>query len=408
MSLLSKIRNIFNEKDEELQEELLLDNALKQLNTKIENSKNEVLENTHRISTEIYSKLKDLHVLLSTLEKEDLEDKRGKASKDIKDRFCSVAKQQISSIENPEKDFDDVNKFLNDVSNTLNNLGGLTPKQMLHIKFFFAEQSRNIPKRTDEIRNLVNEARKEIEIHDAEYIKIKTLRYEIEEINTDIKEKSGAINDSENYLDNLRNRVEILSEELKKINTDSIETARKGLEEIEKRKRQSQQEADSYLDIERLIKKLKYEKKINDYILDAYVESPSKALIMDAELKIIDSIKEGLKLYNEDKIDIDKKKAEKAEEILNNPQKLKELRKNILDSEKELAEKEKELEKLLPLANKRKNIEKEKVFSEEALKKAENTIKSLKNEIAQLEKNKERLIIELKMSLSEKLNVNVV
>src|SRR3989344_9225620 len=133
MSLLGKIRNIF-EKEPELQEELLLDDALKQLNTKIENSKDQILENTYKISTEISSKLKELHLLLSSLEKEDIEDKRGMASKDIKDRFCSVAKQQIKSIEKPEKDFDDVNKFLNDVSHTLNTLGGLTPKQMIHIK----------------------------------------------------------------------------------------------------------------------------------------------------------------------------------------------------------------------------------------------------------------------------------
>jgi len=168
MSLLSKIRNIFNEKDEELQE-LSLDEALKQINAKMENSKGEILGNTHKISTEIYSRLKELHTFLSTLEKEDVEDKRGMASKDIKDRFCSVAKQQINSIEKPERDFDDVNKFLNDVSHTMNTLGGLTPKQMIHIKFFFAEQSRNIPKKTEEIRNLVNEARKEIENHNSEY-----------------------------------------------------------------------------------------------------------------------------------------------------------------------------------------------------------------------------------------------
>ena len=78
MSLLSKIRNIFNEKDEELKE-LSLDEALKQINTEMENSKGEILENAYKISTEISSRLKELHTFLSTLEKEDVEDKRGMA-----------------------------------------------------------------------------------------------------------------------------------------------------------------------------------------------------------------------------------------------------------------------------------------------------------------------------------------
>ena len=66
------------------------------------------------------------------------------------------------------------------------------------------------------------------------------------------------------------------------------------------------------------------------------------------------------------------------------------------------------MEKVLPLANKRKIIEKEKIFDEEAMRKIENTVKSLHNEITQMAKNKERFMTELKLLLSEKLNVNVV
>jgi len=288
MSLLGKIKNMFQDKQEEPLEELNLDEAIEKFNSGIQDHKEEILDNVYNISNSMYSKLEELHKALSFLENYEISDKRAEASKTIKDRFCDNAKSQIKSIEKPGKNIEDLSRFIEEVAGTMSKLGGLTPKQMMHIKFFFASASRNVSKKADEINKLLKEGKKEMASGKMKvYTKISETRKLIEKANNKIKEKDTAIEENKKYINNLEGKKKEIGENRNSTAAEDIENSKNSLKQAENSLNSVQQEIDSYLDVERILKKLKHEKQINDSIIDGYIESPSSTLRGDEEFMII-------------------------------------------------------------------------------------------------------------------------
>jgi len=114
-------------------------------------------------------------------------------------------------------------------------------------------------------------------------------------------------------------------------------------------------------------------------------------------------------LWGKGKLDVDSKKAEKANDIVKNKDHVKALRVRLLNAEKTLEEKEEYFEtKMVPLQNEQERFLKEEKFTEEAIRKVEDSIKSIENEIDETKKEKEKLHQELKFLLSQQLNAKIV
>src|SRR3989338_8037756 len=189
MNLIEKLKDIFHEK------ELTLEHALKRIENDAGKHEKETLDIACRLSGKAHSEFHALCALLENFEKADVQEKRARASKSVKDRFCAYAKSQIRSLGKPEKNMEDIRDFVNEASGIINSLGGLTPKQMMHIKFFFAEDMRPVSAKIVEINALLDEAKK-LASGKKSYSEIKKMLERTEELGNAIKENTGSIENS--------------------------------------------------------------------------------------------------------------------------------------------------------------------------------------------------------------------
>ena len=132
------------------------------------------------------------------------------------------------------------------------------------------------------------------------------------------------------------------------------------LEDINSKMKLLKQEIDSFLSIEKLLKKFKHDTDSKDILIDEYIQSPNKAILIDKDLSILEIVSKALELIKKEE-NKDEKRIEKAENIVKNKKYLAEKRKLLLSVLDYITEKEKELEKrskpLIEKASKLRNEE---------------------------------------------------
>ena len=407
MGFLDKLRKSFK-KEEVIEEiELSLEELIARADKKIEESESEAVEKAYELVEEIAKELEALSVLIDNLAKLDPEGVM-QAPKAVKKRFCSYSKNQIGSLKKPTKETTTIRDFLNKTYTTVHNLGGLTQKQIMHIEFFFKDDFRPVIKKSREISDIVDEARKCLRADMPDYKKIKDLHKKMQELDKSINEKNSRIAVIHSGLERLRNDQKELSGRIGSIDTGDFKQCSHEIEEMEKKISNIEQELASFLSIEKLLKKLVHEKKIKNELLDAYTQSPVKALLKDEDLKITGFVKEALELHKKGSIDVDEKKIEKAAKIIDSTDYLKEQRKMLSEAIKETDKKKGHMNNvIMPKLDRKKAAEDEKTRVESDIKKLEENLEAVPREIEDIEKKKKALKEQIADTASKAMNAIV-
>jgi len=202
-----------------------------------------------------------------------------KRSENVKERFCTIAIRQLNNI--PEEP----GELLNTAGNLLNTLGGLTQRQILHINIFFKDDFSPIGRKMKELEQLLkmDESGKDHRHAVQLYQKIKSL-----EVREDVP-----VEPLERFIAEMSERLESAKgETIDEPKNEHLARIRKSLEEL-------RQEINSFLPVQKLLKKYAYAKHLKDPMIEEYIDSPSSALIMDEHLKIIDYVEEASKMFSE-------------------------------------------------------------------------------------------------------------
>jgi uncharacterized coiled-coil DUF342 family protein len=174
---------------------------------------------------------------------------------------------------------------------------------------------------------------------------------------------------------------------IKELDNESSESdlLKKELEEKQKSKKLLEQEIDSYISVDKLLKKFRHKKETKDDLIDEYILSPSKALLKDEGLRIIEIMKNVIE--TSERGTEDEKKIERAREIIKNTDYLKERRGTVLALAKEIRQAETELEeKLKPIKDRSAELKSEKISLEQEIYQKRKLLDSTNQKILDMEK----------------------
>ncbi len=222
---------------------------------------------TAKVVSQKFNELKELVMVFSKAR--TLNNHKG--AEQIKDRFCSVTLSQIAALSGD----------IDGVRNTLNNLGGLTHKQIMYIKAFFEQDFQPVLRKTKEIQIILENNRDET----ADYRKATRFYKKI----IDLEEEKKRV-----HADRIVNqeKVENLKVKLGSVSSRTVGAVDESeLGEARRRAASLRQEIDSFLSVQKLFKKYQHDHNIKDQLLDEYIKSPSSAILLDKNLRIIDLTK---------------------------------------------------------------------------------------------------------------------
>ena len=365
-----------------------LGEAIAVIREELEKLQNKNKEESYQAALKIHQEIRTLILLIDEFSKKEIYD-RAKSSAAVKERFCNLSRKQLSSLEEPSKD--NPTTFLNSIRAVLGNIGGLTERQMVHISFFFKDDFRPVAKKIGEINIFLD-----VEETSGDHQKAVSLYDRLEWIT--------------NRNNNLSELILINEDRLKQIKEKHLPELAKQPNNFELLKNEAKlksikQEVDSFLAIQKVLKKYVYIGEVKDKLIGLYIESPSTALAMDNDLKIIDFAIQASLLVRKGKIENDKK----LETIINSHGYLQKKRDELIDAENDtFAEKEKyssEQELFETSIKTRTNRLAEMEGEIKDLKKA---AESMKEEISSLQSEAAKKNAELHMLASKLLNANII
>ena len=238
-------------------------------------------------------------------------------------------------------------------------------------------------------------------------MEVKELHEKIKELDRKIIEKGSKTGIIKKGVERLEKDIESTKNSISKLDTDDYEKTNQEISALENKKSIIEQKITSFLSVEKLLKKLIHEKQVKDNLINVYIESPIKALLTDKDMKITSFIKQALELQEKGGIEVDEKKIEKANKIINTDY-LKTNRKNLIEVMKELDKKKEYIcNTAEPKLEKKKKQEEELNRLNLDLEKLQNNIKDLPNEIKDMENQKASLRNEIAQEASKIMNAIV-
>lgn len=388
MSFLDRIRGALNQEQEPTELELSLEELISRIDEKTSKQDKDLTEKAYSIIEDIHSNLSDLSNIIGILEK--VEPESGlPGPKAVKDRFCVTARQQLASVETPAKEINEIREFLNKTHTLINNLGNLTQRQLMHIQFFFKQDFIPVSKKMKQINSKINEARNILRSR-LEVAKIKELYKKVKELDRSIIEKGSKSAVIKKGIERLEKDIEDTKKNISKLDTSDYEKTSQATASLENKRSIIEQKITSFLSVEKLLKKLVHEQG-GSALINLYIESPVKALLEDKELAITKFVRQALELQEKGGIEVDEKKIEKANKIINTDY-LKTNRKNLLEVLEELEKKKEYMENTAkPKMEKKKRLEQELSKLETDMDKLKNNLEKLPEEIKNLERKKSSL-----------------
>lgn len=363
-----------------------LDEAMKIVESELSTRQRQDLDQSYMRATQMHHELQLLSKLIDEFSSKPAPD-MGRSSEGVKERFCTLSKRQISSLGSPDKA--KPQEFLREVGELMNSLGGLTQRQILHINFFFKEDFKSVGRKMKEISLLLS--------HDSrapDHQKAVDMRRKINYLERQKEQAADAIKQLE---EKLTQPKPALPEVPRHPDTHNLDAA-------ESKLKSKKQEIDSFLSIQKVLKKYMYISESKDKILEAYVESPSSALLADENLSIIEHAAKASVMVNEGKIEADRKLeivASSAPYLAKSRSELQELQERIAQAKKKYFE---ELESFESALKARTNMMAEQEGENKA---AEKMLKAEKEELEHLEKEIASLRAELLMTVSRLLDAEV-
>ena len=274
MGILSKI---FGEKEEK---KYSIDEAAAAIQKQLDGIQSRNKSQMQDAANKIRAELKQLRQIVKEFAAKETPE-FAKRSENVKDRFCTIAMKQLDT-NMPEEPA----ALIQTSRNLLNTLGGLTQRQILHINVFFKDDFAPIGRKMKEIENLLK-----LDNMGGDYGRALELRQRLGILNGKINEL-----DTDNIEDKIKELNQNLSEEEKTVVTEpdasQLAKTRKDLQEI-------RQDIDSFLPVQKLLKKYLYAKQIKSPMLDEYINSPSLAILEDADLSIVEYVAEASTMFSE-------------------------------------------------------------------------------------------------------------
>jgi hypothetical protein len=361
-----------------------------------------VLEAAHNASINACDELQNLDELFKNLAKKEVTDELAKKQKALVDRFCAIGGEQISGMLAPEKNVKETKEFLEKCIQLTERLGKLSPREALRIKFFFEADFSKISEKVREINTITKNGLESFAVLDKHKLYENT---EAEIIATELN-----LEEKTNELERIESKLSSLNEINQKLEKEVFNTRNEmsGYEqkenEIEKKEKSisaTKQEIDTYISVNRLLKRLKHDSFMNDELLDLYIQSPSSALMKDEKLRIMDFIKEALTLPIEDR-----RLIEKAKMIDKN--KLALMRNNLVKTHQSIEiERAVVKEKLSPIKTDYEKQKTKKEYTEKELSETEKNKNETTEQVKQLKKNLSYLYEKRKNMLEELLEIKI-
>lgn len=340
-----------------------IDEAASEIQKELESIQSKNKNQMENVARRIRLELNQLHQMVKEFAAKETPE-FAKRSENVKERFCEIAAKQLVSV--PEEP----GELLRSTSNLLNNIGGLTQRQILHINIFFKEDFLPIGRKMREIGHLLR-----LDNMGGDYAKAMEIYQKIKLAETKVNDLSDPPGPLEETIKELKQRHDE-EEKVKITEPDNLHLIRirKSLEEI-------RQEIDSFLPVQKLLKKYAYAMHLKDAMIDEYINSPSAALLLDEDLKIIEYVAEASGMFSE----------------LNEGKREAILRGRLL-----LGEKRKELEKIM-----KKELEESAGYEEEkskynrAMAEKRNTISRIEQEMREAQKELDDMAAEKKEAEEE-------
>jgi len=364
-----------------------LHEAMEIIEKELERLDKENLEQANRDAMMVESEIRQLLVLIDEFSRKPTPE-LGKSSENVKERFCLLSRKQLASLGTPDKSRPQ--EFLRAVRSALDSLGGLTQRQVLHINFFFKEDFKPAGKKINEISSIISGAAGVTDHHKAVEMNMKLASMQNQK---KLVENSIAAGEAELRSIGSRSMPELPHHP----DTNSLNAA-------ESKVSSKRQEIDSFLSVQKTLKKYLYISEAREPVVESYIESPSSALLADENLSVLGHLSRASELAKAGKIENDRK----LDIIVSAAPYLRKSREELAGMLKnhELEKKKYfgELESFESSIKERANILSDR---ENETKMLEKTIKSEKEELDTLSREIDRTSAELLLLVSGILDANV-
>jgi len=353
--MFERIKSMFRKKPEEKRvEELTLEEAEKFYKERLAGMEKEALEKCRTAQATITNRFSTLKSLFTALAEANIQEERAASSKVVKDRFAARALEIVDTTPGNElNSIADMRKFYYDVTDILSALGNITPKQAIHIQFFFGEQMSKIAAETE---NICKDARSVNEILEPLLRKEDALDsafYEIASLQNGIRSDQERINQVLDDIIELKKRKEGMNIE----DLSELESLREKLKDLIKKRREFKHRIETdFSSVARLLKKYRYHEQYSSKrdvkLLDEYIEQPHEAFLADDDMKIKKFLDEAVLLATSGDIDIDVKTIQRVETIFDNFDDLKKMKEEDAEITQEMEAIQRVIEKeWLPKVN---------------------------------------------------------
>ncbi|MCD6092561.1 MAG: hypothetical protein J7J38_00900 [Candidatus Aenigmarchaeota archaeon] len=378
MSFISSLKKLFGGRKEEIKEETVsLDNLINFMKEKNREEIKEIEDESKRFREKIRSGFKELSKMLDDFKKIEARDDLSKASVAAKNNFCDRAINILSKMPPVTSD-----EFVGEAYKIIDEINNTTPRQMMHMDFFFRDNVEKIVSKIKEIKQTLDEYQEFLSTNILS--DIEKLRHEISSVKKS-ESKIGYIEMNiksiENDLNELKEREQKQSENIPYVDREKINELKRELNEITESKKELEQRIEtSFGGIKKLLKKFAYDvkDKHRQNLINSYIASSSNSFfVKDKGLEIKEILKEIKSLIEDKKIEADEKRYERVCLILSDFPFFEKLKNDYCMTNEKIAAKERE-------------IKKEEKFMER-VKKSKAELKSIRDKIAELKKMKSQL-----------------
>ena len=344
-----------------------LNNALSFFEQELGDKEKQALQEIEDLKKAIPNCISTFRTSLKELEQAKVEEERARGSQIAKDSYVKKSLKLLENIK-PE-DYMDTEK----VNSLINSLMNLTPRQALHMDFFFKDEMMKISKDIKKIKtildNITNLKTSGVLKHKKT---LKKLVIDNKNIETSLVSYDKKIQELEKGKQEWVAEIKDKTDKLTLLEMSGFEQTKTKATEMKKEKERIQQKIDnSFGPAERFLKKFLYSVEtttdgcaITDdqrAILRMYTETSSHiAFSQDENLEIKPLIQQSLDYARNDPDIFDAKRAEKVEILINDIGELAKDRKHLEQLEKDIQRKENEIQDIwIPKQKHKKSLSKE-------------------------------------------------
>lgn len=366
-SIMGILSRLFGSKPKEVKS-VKIKEAMDFFKAEAHESEKQTHQQILELKASIPTTMKNIRTAFEKLAAAKVPEERAKGSEQAKDAFVNKAMKLMDNMK--EDDYLNMEK----VSSFLSSIINMTPRQALHMDFFFKDELMDIGAALKKLKTTLDEIDK---LQNAGILKQRDLLEKLLKDYEDAKERievdTEKIKELEKSREEWHSEVKDKTETLNHIDIDGLTHAKRELEDLEEDKESLNQTIDSaFGPAERFLKKYHYslesgvdtEVAMNDEekrILKVYTGSlPHVAFEQDENLVIKQILEKSLTHLRNDPDAFDAKKAEKVDSLISELGSLAKDRSAIEELNILIDDKKKEIENVWsPKLKEKKSVEKE-------------------------------------------------